>query len=423
MKTNILLFAFLFTCNLILGQQRLNKNELDSLLDYYFAPYTDMDIFSGVVLIAKGNNIIIEKAYGYANFEFGILNEFQTKFRIASLSKPFTKLAIIQLSEQGKLSLNDKLSSYLPDYPNGDKIIIQQLMDHTSGIPHLNDFHNYNELAKEEYSIEELINLFKNKPLEFEPDTQEAYSNSGYILLTYIIEKVSGISYGEYLKENIFNPTGMKHSGHEESAMIIEVLANGYMMNLKGKGLQKPLYYNPSIKIGGASIYSTVEDLLLFNNAYKSGKLSRSTAPLYNEGIFGHSPGYNAMMWGKDDLFVTILSNNYNAPIQKIGFDIVKMVLGINYNALEKPKLFSLNKASLNDYIGDYKMENEIISIRKNGEALIKYENGDKWGACRLIPTSKDEFFDTSYLEKLIFIRNSSGNITQLIWQDGDEEI
>ena len=396
---------------------------LEKKLEAYLQPYLKNDLFSGVVLIAKNDKIILQKSYGMANEEWVIPNASNTKFRIASLSKAFTKLAIRQLVEQEKIHKEDPLSKFIPDYPNGEKITIQHLLSHASGIPHINDFSSYDQLAKQEYKLKELIDLFKNQPLEYDPGSKETYSNSGYILLVYIIEQTSRLSYEDYLQKHIFQPAGMWHSGHETYSKILKNKAEGYMQNLSGKGVQKALFYNPSIKIGGGSIYATVEDLFLFDKAFRAGKLSQSTKPLYNQGITGKSPGFNASIWGLDDIFVTVLSNNYSTPIRKIAWDLSNMMLGKKYKIVQINEDKMINTDNLSEYEGNFKIEEDIETIEKVNDVLIEYENGDKWRGCRLIPIGKDTFYDTCYMEKLTFTRNENGHIIGFEWEGGDKTI
>ena len=271
------------------GQKSLDPVYLDKQIENLIKPLILHDLFMGSILVAHKDQIIFNKSYGLANYSHRSKNGPNTVFRIASLSKPFTKLAILQLIEQQKLSYDTKLSEFIYTYPNGKNITVKHLLEHSSGIPHLNDFPGYDSFAKEQYEIEEVIALFKDAPLHFESGSQKGYSNSGYVLLALIIERVSQMKFADYLDKHIFKIARMNDSGHDNGDKIIPNLATGYMMNLKGKGLQLPLYYNPSIKIGGGSLYSTVEDLFKFYKAYRNELLLSSNIPLYDQGIYGKS--------------------------------------------------------------------------------------------------------------------------------------
>ncbi len=421
--TNVILAMTVFSCQ---NKPQIEDNRTDNigkLVDEYLEPLIKNDLFNGVILIAKEGKIVLNKAYGYANYEHQVRNTPETKFRIASLSKPFTKLAIIQLLEKNALNLDDVLSKFIPNYPQGDIITIQHLLDHSSGIPHLNDFDGYDEFAKEQYSVKQVIDLFKNELLEYEPGTKKTYSNSGYALLVYIIEKTSGLSYENYLDRNIFQPAGMKNSGDDSGKHIVSGLAKGYMMNLENKGLQLPLYYNPSTKIGGGSLYSTTEDLFLFSKAYKEGRLSKSTEPLYDQGTFGKSPGYNSMIWGLDKVDIVLLSNNYSTPIKSMFFSLSNMVRDKEYKIVEIEEDITIKIDNLSEYEGDYKIGNDIETIELVNNVLIEYENGYKWQGYRIIPLGKDKFYDTFYMEKLTFTRDEKGVVNGFEWESGDKTI
>ena len=393
---------------------------LENEIDKYISTFEQFDLFNGTILIVRDGSILVNKGYGLANYEHDIYNTPDTKFRIASLSKPFTRLAILQLSEANKLKLNDPLSKFIPDYPNGDMITITHLLNHSSGIPHINDFSNYDIMAKNQYSVSEIIALFKDKPLDYQVGARETYSNSGYVLLVDIIEKTSGLTYENYLEEFIFRPAGMKNSGHDNGTTLIKNMAAGYMMNLSGTGLQHTLYYSPSIKIGGGSLYSTTHDLYAFTQAYSRGKLSKSTKPLFDEGLIGTSPGYHASMWARDGVFISILSNNYNTPIRLMAEHISMIMLGRDTVPLNIKAIKIDTEMMRNDYEGQYTIGNDIETIEVVNGVLIEYENGDKYRGCRLIPIGTDSFFDTCYMEKLIFQRGGNHKVTSFTWESGD---
>lgn len=164
-------------------------------VDAYLAPLLRTNNFSGTVLVARGDEVVFHKGYGQASIEHGVRNTPATVFQIASVSKPFTSAAIMLLKDQGKLDLRAPLSAVLPGYPGADKLTIHHLLTHTSGIPNINDFDDYDEIQRRPHSPASLVALFKDKPLEFEPGTRYGYSNSNYNLLALIVEKVSGREY------------------------------------------------------------------------------------------------------------------------------------------------------------------------------------------------------------------------------------
>ncbi|HLX85822.1 MAG TPA: serine hydrolase domain-containing protein [Terriglobales bacterium] len=166
----------------------------------YLAPFAATGNLTGTVLVARNGQTIFEQSYGMANYEWQIPNSAKTRFHLASVSKPFTAAAILQLQEQGRLHVSDPISRYLPDYPQGDRISLDNLLTHTSGIPDINDLEDYDTFARSPHTLDQLVAKFASLPLDFQPGSQSRYSNSNYNLLAMIIERVSGQSYADYLR-------------------------------------------------------------------------------------------------------------------------------------------------------------------------------------------------------------------------------
>jgi len=222
-------------------------------LDCYVQSYVDQGMFSGAVLVAEAGKILLRKAYGQTNIELAVPNTVDTKFKIASVTKQFTAIAIMQLQEMGKLTVQDPLSKYFPDYPHGDKITIQHLLSHTSGIPPAFG-PNYKKESIQSYTLEERIALFKDLPLKCEPGAAFNYGDNNYVLLTYIIEKISGITYEKFLQEHIFDPLGMQNSGCDDFKRIIKKRAAGYSVNMFDERVNAD-YLDMSFDVGAGMLY------------------------------------------------------------------------------------------------------------------------------------------------------------------------
>src|SRR5262245_33568520 len=181
--------------------------------------YVKQGKFCGSVLIAKGGTVLLNKGYGMANYELDVPNTPQTKFRLGSITKQFTAMLIAQLAERGQLNVEDPVTKYLPDYPKetGDKVKIYNLLTHSSGIQNFTSFPEYATVKLKTNKTAEIVALFKDKPLEFAPGEKFKYSNSGYVLLAYLIEKITGKTYEQVLKENILEPLGMKNTGYDHN--------------------------------------------------------------------------------------------------------------------------------------------------------------------------------------------------------------
>ncbi|MGH9768635.1 MAG: serine hydrolase domain-containing protein, partial [Blastocatellia bacterium] len=256
------------------SQTRTAKpTDLEAKVDAYVRPYVEIKGFSGAILIASKGQVLLRKGYGMANYELDAPNTPLTKFHLASVSKSFTAAAIMILEERGLLGVSDPLSKYIPDYPEGDKITIHHLLTHTSGIPNVNNFPDYNDKSKFPQTLASVIEMFKSKPFTMKPGERYSYSNSNYNVLAFIIEKVSGKSYGDFLKENIFDPLGMKDTGHDGKAgALIKGRASGYAP-VGPSDLENASWIDWTIKTGNGSLYSTVEDLYKWDRALYTEKI------------------------------------------------------------------------------------------------------------------------------------------------------
>ena len=252
----ITVIPFVATFAVSFGQSK--TKQLDDLLN----KYTQYGQFNGSVLVADQGKIIYKKGFGMANMEWDIPNAPDTKHRLGSITKQFTAMLIMQLVADGKLDLQSPVSKYLPDYShvNGDKITIHQLLNHTSGTPNYTSFPKFfKEMSRNSYTPTEMLETFADSTLNFTPGERFAYSNSGYILLGAIIEKVTGKSYEKVLQEKIFDPLKMKDTGYDHHNAILKKRATGYEM--KGSLPENSPYIDMSTPYAAGSMYSTVEDL------------------------------------------------------------------------------------------------------------------------------------------------------------------
>lgn len=225
-------------------------------------------LFNGSVLVAENGQVIYKKGFGLANMEWNIPNTPDTRFRLGSITKQFTATLILQLVEQGKIKLDGKLTDYLPDYrrDNGAKITVHQLLNHTSGIPSYTSLLGFmNDVSRNPFKVDDFVKKFASKDLEFEPGSKFSYNNSGYFLLGAIIERVTGQTYEQVLKERILDPLGMKNTGYDHHDSIIEKRAAGYEKT--SEGFKNAGYLDMSIPYAAGSMYSTVEDLYLWDQA------------------------------------------------------------------------------------------------------------------------------------------------------------
>lgn len=299
--------------------------------------YLSKKDFQGVVLIAKKGEILLCKGYGPANIEHGIPNTPKTVFRVGSITKQFTAVAILQLQEKGMLNVQDPIGRYLPDYPNGEAITIHHLLTHSSGIPSITSFPQLSEIQRHPTTVRRTMTYFQELPLEFEPGSDCKYSDSGYIVLGAIIEAVAKRPYEEYLMEFILGPLQLNSTYFDHNQNIIVNRASGYSQNDKGE-LVNAEFVEMSFPHGAGSLASTVEDLYRWDLSLKAQALlspkssellffphatSRKNNIAYGYGFFidekkqiighmGSIEGFRAALYRqlKEDLTVIVLTNN-----------------------------------------------------------------------------------------------------------------
>lgn len=281
----LLALSALFLCRVCLAQ---DPARMDAILQPYVA-----DHFMGTVLVARGDQVIFNRAYGSANLEWNIPNTPSTKFRLGSVTKQFTSASILLLEEQGKLNLSDPVKKYVTDAPAAwDKITIYHLLTHTSGLADFTGLPNYQSLQSLPTTAAGIIARFRDKPLEFQPGEKMKYCNSGYVVLGYIIEKITGESYEKFVQDNLFGPAGMTDSGYDSPARVIPNRASGYLLNPKGQ-IENSLYIDMTVPHAAGALYSTTGDLLKWEHALFGGKilkpasLTQMTTPFKNNYAFG----------------------------------------------------------------------------------------------------------------------------------------
>ena len=390
-------------------------------IDELMRRYVDNGQFNGTVLAEDNGKVIFKKGYGLANMEWDTPNKPDTKFRLGSLTKQFTSMLIMQLVEQGKLKLEGKITDYLTDYPKaaGDKITIHHLLTHTSGIPNYTDLPDYRTYERTRFKPADLIKKFSELPLTFEPGSAFAYSNSGYVLLGAIIEKVTGKPYEKVLQENIFTPLQMLNTGYDMSYKILPNRASGYQRwNLV---YENAPYIDMSIPYAAGALYSTVEDLALWDQALYTDKLLSASpkailfTPYKNGYAYGWGVGKRQVGQLKDSIevmnhqgavngfatsliripknrqLVVLLDNTGTTNLSAVQNDIIKIlynqpidlpkvsvayVLGnaiqnnslaaaLNlYEKIKKQPAYDLNEADINQ------MGYNLISVGKIKEAI-----------------------------------------------------
>jgi len=298
--------------------------KIDGLLKNYY----DYGQFNGSVLVAEKGKVVYAKGFGMANMEWAIPNQPDTKFRIGSVTKQFTAALILQLVAEGKIKLDGKLSEYLPDYrqDTGSKVTVHQLLNHTSGIPSYTSQANFfADVSRNPYSVADFVKKYASGELEFEPGSKFAYNNSGYFLLGAIVEKVAGKSYETVLKERVFEPLGMKNSGYDNHAPLLQKRASGY--EKIPDCYVNAAYLDMSLPYAAGSLYSTVEDLYKWDQALYENKIlsADSKKLMFTPGLsnYGYGFGISDRPIGKTDQKTKVIQhgggiNGFNSLLTRL---------------------------------------------------------------------------------------------------------
>lgn len=397
--------------------------------------YVQSERFSGSVLVAHKGNILLSKGYGMANYELEVPNAPHTKFRLGSVSKQFTAAAIMLLQQEGKLRVQDAISTVVPNYPHGDSIAIHQLLNHTSGIANFTDFAEYQTTMREPATLEQLIARFKDMPLEFAPGSEFNYSNSNYVLLSFIIEKVSGESYASYVRSHIFEPLEMDNSGYDSTETLLKNRASGYAAG--SRGFVNADYMDMSIPSGAGALYSTVEDMYKWDRALYTEKLlsKASKEAMFTPGLgdygYGwgirtmprkeivHSGGINGFTsyiarYPDDDLCIIVLSNLEVGESGQLANGLAAIVFGEPYTTPKKQVVADVDPAIYQHYVGVYALAPAFsIEITTENGRIFAQATGQ--AQFELFPSSATEFFLKIVDAQVHFVRNSNGEVDSLV--------
>jgi CubicO group peptidase (beta-lactamase class C family) len=424
-------------CSAIAPPRSQSQTPNTARMEEIIHSYVSDKQFMGTVLVARDQAVILDKAYGFANLEWSVQNTPTTKFRLGSITKQFTSACVFLLQERGKLKIDDPVKKYMPDAPAAwDKITIYNLLTHTSGIPSFTGFPDYHSTEATPTTPEQLVARFRDKPLEFQPGEKWNYSNSGYVLLGYLIEKISGQTYEKFVQENIFTPLGMKDSGYDSNSEIIVHRASGYTPGKEG--VENAGYIDMTIPLSAGALYSTTEDLLRWEQGLFGGKvlspasLQKMTTPFLNDyacGVAVHVEkghklidhgggieGFNTQLSYYPDEKLTIIAlSNLNGPAPgAIATNLAATIHGEKVVLPSERKEIKLPTKTLAQYVGDYQLSpNFSLNIRLEGDQLISKATGQ--GDLKIYPESETMFFTKDLDAELEFVKNDKGEVTHLI--------
>lgn len=408
-----ILSLFIFMIFVLTGTAQSVEKQLDQLLS---AEYKAGE--PGVAaLIAKDGKVIYRKAFGHADLELNVPMTPENVFELGSITKQFTAVAILMLQEQGKLKLDDDITKFIPDYPvKGKKITVHQLLNHTSGIRSYTDMENFQKLARTDMAPLELINVFKNEPIDFDSGEKWNYNNSGYILLGYIIEKVSGQTYASFIENNIFKKLGMLHSYYGSKSAIIPNRAHGYQTVKDGYEIAD--YLSMTLPYAAGSLMSTVDDMLLWSQAIHNNTLITEASKqkaFTNYTLNNGKPDYYGYGWQPNEvngvavvehgggifgfttmgiyapaenLYAIVLTNCSGKSPTPVTIKMAAIALGKPY---AQKQVISLTTDQLKKWVGTYEFAEGVLRV-------ISYEDGSLYSQrvgsnkLKLIATTASSF-------------------------------
>lgn len=409
-------------------------------IDAALAPLFKADAPGATVIVTREGQPVFRKAYGLADVDKKVPMQPDMQLRLGSITKQFTAVAILMLAEQGKLSLQDDVTRFLPDYPSkGRRITIEQLLHHTAGLRNYTAMPGYWSIADQDMGVAQFIDYFKNEPQEFAPGERWSYSNSGYFLLGAIIEKVSGQRYADFIAQQIFEPLGMHdtaYEGHERSAKRrVEGHRAGFF-----SGYSRAANISMSLPYAAGALVSTVDDLARWNEAVAAGKLLKAdswkqaftpcTLPKEAKCTYGYGwmlgtlrghkmiwhggdiHGFNgeALRLPDDKLFVAVLGNGNRDLIDtdRVAFTAAAVAIG---NPFPTQKAITLAPEALDAFAGTYKFSDNTTRTMQRKGANLSYERPGR-PMLLLKPYAPNAFFIEGSLTTVEFQRGTDGKVS-----------
>ena len=425
------------------AQEAATEAQLDAVVASYFKK----DEPGAAVLVMRDGKPLLRKGYGLADVELGVAIQPEHVFRIASITKQFTAMAILQLVEQGKIGLDDPITKFFPDYPTQAKTItVEHLLTHTSGMKSYSSKDNFISMIRSDLTPQQLIDTFKNDPLLFSPGEQYASGNSGYVILGAIIEKVTGQSYADYLTSNVFAKAGLTQTYYDDPIRIIPKRVEGYSRNRDA--IVKARYVSPTIPYSAGSIMSTVDDLARWTGAVAAGnvvrpdllqrawtpyKLTSGEATTYGYGweiddllgsrVISHGGrvmGFTAYaLWMPEEkVFVAVLANTEAMSTEYLARRLATYAIGKPWN----PVAIAMTAEQLREYEGVYTIDDKTSRTLTVADGKL-FSQRTGGGRLDVLPRARDQFFFEDSFTTMSFERGADGKVTAMVvTQNGTPE-
>jgi CubicO group peptidase (beta-lactamase class C family) len=421
------------------------QKNYSKLIDDYMQAQVKVNHFNGNLLVTRKGTVLYEKSFGLADVEWKIPLTASTLFQVGSVTKQFTASAVMQLVEQGKVSLDDKLSTYFPGFPKGDSVTVHMLLNHTSGIfdyTEIDGFMNWAQLA---LSTDSLVARFKDRPYNFSPGTKWRYCNSGYFLLGMIIEKASGMSWRNFVYRNVIGKAGLQHTDINRWDSVMTGRARGY--ERAGEKVINAPYVSMEIPYAAGAIISTTHDLDQWTRALYKGKvvspasLKKMTTPYmgkYGYALLIDSTGNHKRIWHNggipgfetylghypDEDITIVVFSNFESGSTRIGTGIGGILFGEKVEMPGEKKGVALSAEQLRRFIGTFELQGpgvKVIISEKDGKLFALVADG---APQELKPSSPNTLFvvaDPAVTMDYTF--NPDGSIQQVFLNQGGRKM
>jgi CubicO group peptidase (beta-lactamase class C family) len=427
-RERVLLLLLLVLPAPLAAQARHTPPAFAAAVDAYVAPLQALHVFSGVVLVGRGDSVIFRKAYGVADVEHGVPLTPASVFRVASLTKSFTRVLAGVLAERGVLELDAPIARWLPDFPAAEALTMRMLLDHRAGVPNVNSL-PYDEEALAQGSLPALVEAIARLPLDFAPGSARRYSNGGYAVATRVLELAGGGDYATLLRAEVLDPVGLAHTRHEADSDVVPGRARGYAPSPVAFGRTvHAAFQEMATKTGGGSLVSTADDLHRWALALGAHPVlsPRSWAELFPAGdtwtMTGRSPGYNAALLREDGIVVVVLANSYAAGMT---YDVAAALAGLAAGrpmpplavAAPQPPATPETAAALTgsyllppDYLGIG--DDTVLEIRPVGGGLVAFVNATPFDV--LVPQPGGRFLLRSLWSMLAVADTADGPVRRV---------
>ncbi|MCA1616615.1 MAG: serine hydrolase [Acidobacteria bacterium] len=444
-----LLFACLIVSNLAPARAQAPAQAPDptAKIEEYMNAAIKAKNFNGSILVARRGGPVVARGYGMADFEGRVPNTSKTRFRIGSLTKQFTAAAVLLLQERGKLSVQDSVCKHVDPCPAAwQPIKIHHLLSHTAGIPNFTSFPDYMKTMGQPSPPATTITRFRDRPLEFQPGENLKYSNSGYVLLGHVIERVSGQPYGAFMRENIFKPLKMENTGYDDASASAGPRAKGYRTG--PGGVPTPAeHIDMTIPHAAGALYSTVEDLHLWDQALNSDRVLKKASldamftAVRDDYAYGwrvarqepgrtlhtHGGGINGFTsyiarYPADGVTVVVLANLEGAvSSSRVARDLAAIVYGEKYELPVALVVAKVDPKIYDSYVGDYELAPGMaLAITREGDSLMAQPTGQR--KIEIFPTSETVFSPRVIRAEITFARDAEGRVTHIVFSQGGRQ-